>query len=566
MLTQLHIRNFAIIEELELELTDGMTALTGETGAGKSILIDALGLALGDRAESGVIRHEAERAEINIRFDLTDASQANQWLIEQELSDGTECLIRRVITREGRSRGFINGSPAPMQSLKQLGEMLVDIHGQHEHQTLLKRDIQRQLLDDFAGNNDLLQKISTTYHQWKAKTDELNNLQQVSSENNARLELLRYQIQELEELSLTDDEIPSLNKEHSRLTNASRLLETCQAALSGLYDDEEGTVYGIMGKIISNVDSASNLDSGLTNVKKLLGDGMIHIQEAVDELRHYLDHMEMDLPRLQQVEDRLAIIHDLSRKHKLEAEELPSQLNALKEELDKIENADEYQDALSKEIQNLRDAYDKKTKKLGKQRRSAAKSLNQMISESIDELGMPGAEFEVSIQELEKDRLTPFGTDSIEFMVSTNPGQPYKPVSKIASGGELSRISLAIQVTLSNNTVVNTNTSKHTIPTLIYDEVDSGIGGPTAEIVGQQLRKLGEKRQVLCVTHLPQVASQAHQHMHVSKKTEKNKTQTQIGLLNHKQRTEEIARMLGGLKITKQSLAHADEMIREGLN
>lgn len=567
MLTQLHIRDFAIIEELELELTSGMTALTGETGAGKSILIDALGLALGDRAESSTVRNGATKAEINITFELNHSPQARQWLAERELFEDQECMLRRVITREGRSRGYINGSPVPMQSLKELGEMLVDIHGQHEHQSLLKRNAQRQFLDDFAGNQHLLQKTSETHKEWKAKTNELQTLLKTSSDNNTRLELLRYQVNELEQLNLEENEIPDLNKEHTRLANAGHLLETCQSALSGLYEGDQGTVYELTGKITTEISSIASMDHQLENTRKLLEDGMIQIQEAADELRHYLDHLDIDPQRLQQVEERLGTIHDLSRKHHVLPEELSAQQQHLCEELNKIEFADEHQESLRQEIQTLRTTYDKNAARLGKQRRAAAKKLNQLVSNAICELGMAGARFEVAIQALEKDQLTSSGTDSVEFMVSTNPGQPLKPVAKIASGGELSRISLAIQVTLAKASLLSEDSAtanKHTIPTLIFDEVDSGIGGPTAETVGQQLRALGEQRQVLCVTHLPQVASQAHHHLHVSKQAEEKQTHTNVGRLTRKQRTEEIARMLGGKEITDQSLAHADEMIQKG--
>ncbi|MCK5091608.1 MAG: DNA repair protein RecN, partial [Gammaproteobacteria bacterium] len=405
MLTNIHIRDFAIIEDLELELTSGMTALTGETGAGKSILIDALELALGDRAESGVVRHNANRAEINIRFDLTDSPHASQWLDKQDLSDNSECLLRRIITREGRSRGFINGSPVPMQSLKELGEMLVDIHGQHEHQSLLKKDIQRRLLDDFAGSQPLLIEIAATYYKLKTKSDDLDALQKATRDNLARLELLRYQVKELEELDLEDNEISSLNTEHSRLANAGRLLETCQSAISSLYDGEEGTVQDMMSKIATSIDSVANLDPRLGNAKKLLEDGLIHIQEASEELRQYVDHLDIDPQRLQWIEERLGIVHDLSRKHHVMPEELPAQLQRLSEELNKIEHADEHQESLLKEIQSLRKAYDRNAEKLGKQRRVSAKKLNGMVSATIQDLGMPGAEFEVAVQALEKDHL-----------------------------------------------------------------------------------------------------------------------------------------------------------------
>lgn len=552
MLNHIHIRDFAIVDQLALETDNGMIALTGETGAGKSILLDALGLALGDRADSSVIRHQAERAEINLAFDLADAPSAMQWLEQQDLHENQECFIRRVITREGRSRGFINGRAVPMQSLRELGEMLVDIHGQHEHQSLLKREIQRQLLDHYAGNESLLSEVSSIYQRWKTATEELDTLRRASAERSSRMELLHYQVTELEQLGLTAEEIPALNEEHQRLANAGHLLETCHSAQAQLYDGDDETIHALLGRLGSSIDELCTIDSRLADAATLLHEAMIQIQEAAAELRRYSDRLDLDPERLQWIDERISSLHQLARKHHAAPEELPELLTRLQTELDGLDHADEQLLELQGEIEQLQKKYHAQATTLGDKRRQAANRLNREVSELIQQLGMPGARFEISLNASATDKPSPYGYESVEFMVSTNPGQPIQPLSKVASGGELSRVSLAIQVSLADST---------RIPTLIYDEVDSGIGGPTAEVVGRLLRRLGESRQVLCVTHLPQVAAQAQHHLQVSKSSSDGMTRTRIKALAQQERVDEIARMLGGVKITEQSRAHALEMI-----
>ncbi len=553
MLSQIHIRNYTIVDQLALELNPGMTAMTGETGAGKSILVDALGLALGDRADSGIIRSGADCTEISVCFDLHDAPDAVAWLQEHSMDSGSDCVIRRIICREGRSRAFINDTPATMQALRTLGETLVDIHGQHQHQSLVKREIQRRLLDDFAGNQALVQQLQADYRQWKQLSTEFENLRNAAQDSAARAELLRFQVAELEKLDLGEQEAAQLNEEYDRLANAGRLLEACSRSLGLLYENEEGSAHQLLHQVQTELDAVVEFDRGLGNAGKLVNDAMIQVQEAADELRQYLDRLELDPQRLQWVNDRIAAIHELSRKHHVHAEELPGLLHKLRAELDSLDHSDEHLAQMQDRIDTLKKSCLQTAAALSRKRIQAASTLNKKVTGLLHRLGMPNAGFEIQVSENPADKLAAHGLDSIEYMVCTNPGQGFKPLSKIASGGELSRISLAIQVVLAETTRINT---------LVYDEVDTGIGGPTAEIVGSLLRRLGSQRQVLCVTHLPQVAAQAHNHLQVSKQADKSKTITGIRPLNEQERVDEIARMLGGVKLTEQSRAHALEMLK----
>jgi DNA repair protein RecN (Recombination protein N) len=555
MLNHITIRNFAIVDELSLDLQPAMSVLTGETGAGKSILLDALNLALGDRADSGNIRHDAERAEISVLFTVDDNSPAHQWLTEQALDQDNECLIRRVINREGRSKGFINGSPVPMQSLKDIGEMLVDIHGQHEHQSLLKRDIQRQLLDDYADNQAILQAIKNMHREWQQKYDALALLKKSANDRQSRLELLQYQVEELEKLELQDTELRELPEEQARLANAEKLRSTVQSSLYELYDAEQSSTHQSLSQITRSLEALLDYDPKLKNIVAMLENAAIQIQEASADLRTYVENIELDPERLAWIEERIGVIHELSRKHHIAPEALPDLHNELAAELDNLSNADQNLETLEQELQALEQQYHTLAKQLGDKRSKAAKKLDKSVTDTIRELGMPSISFTIQLIRSEEENISIHGNEKIEFMISPNPGQPQKPLRKIASGGELSRISLAIQTVLADST--------H-IPTLIYDEVDSGIGGPTAEVVGKKLRSLGDKRQVLCVTHLAQVASQAHHHLLVSKQVSKNTTTSRVQKLDQTQRVDETARMLGGIEITEQSLLHAREMIERG--
>jgi len=551
VLTHIHIRDFAIVDELELELGPAMWALTGETGAGKSILVDALGLALGDRGDSSLVRGGAERAEISVGFDLGDAEDARRWLEEQDLGTDDECYLRRVLGSDGRSRGYINNRPVPMQSLRELGEMLVDIHGQHEHQSLLRRDTQRRLLDDFAGNAERLARLQDIHQEWKTQSERLENLRAAATDRAERLDLLRFQVDELEQLNLNTEELAGIGEEHSRLAHAGQLLETCERAVAGLYEAEDGAVHDQLSHIHAELEPLCDIDPQLATARELLGNALVQVGEAVDELRHYTDRLDLDPQRLQWLEQRLASIHDLARKHRVDDMELPGLAERLRTELDELDHADEHLATLEESIGQLRARYDQAADELSEKRRGAAETLNQRVDAIVQQLGMAGAGFRIAVTAT-GGRPSPSGVDTVEFLVSTNPGQAFQPLAKIASGGELSRFSLAIQVVLAHNT---------RIPTLIYDEVDTGIGGAVAEVVGRQLRALGEVRQVLCVTHLPQVAAQAHQQLRVSKALAKGTVRTHIEALDQGARVEEIARMLGGVEISAQTRAHAGEMI-----
>ncbi len=552
MLTQIHIWNFAIVESLDLEFDTGLTVLTGETGAGKSILLDALGLALGDRADSSVIRHGSDKAEISVSFSTNDAPQANAWLLEHEMQSDDECIIRRTVSRKGSSRAFINGIPSTVQQLRELGEMLVDLHGQHEHQSLLQKEVQRNLLDDYADHKDLMTKVSQGYQQWQQLDKEFARLSKANDDRDSRLELLRYQVQELESLDLQKNETEKLEQELKRLSNASQLLQTTQSIIDRLDENEQHAVSTTMSQSANDLTDLIRVDEKLAPIAELLNTAIIQTQETVSELRHYLDSLELDPERLSEVEQRITDIHNLSRKHRVEPETLVELLPELQKELQDLEQADIKLVDLEKQITAAKTRYEKAAKKLSASRNKTAKLLSSKISDAMQGLSLQGGQFKAECIALDEKHWSATGAENIEFLVSANPGTPIKALNKVASGGELSRISLAIQV-------ITAQAAR--IPTLIFDEVDVGIGGRVAEIVGLQLRALGQHRQVVCVTHLPQVAALGHHHYQVSKQTDQSTTVTAINPLDTTQRVDEIARMLGGIDITDQTLSHAKEMI-----
>lgn len=552
MLNHIRIRNFAIIDHLDLEFQNGLTALTGETGAGKSILLGALGLLLGDRADSDSVRSGSSKAEISAEFDIRQLDHVHNWLRQKELDSDLDCLIRRRLSSDGRSRAFINGSPVPLQDMRELGEMLVDIHGQHEHQSLMKNPMQRQLLDDFAGNKSLLAELKSVYESWTSTRNKYEQLKNASDDRNDRIDLLRYQVEELEELGLEEDEVSSLQEEHQRLANADKLMDASQRSLQSIYDSEDSSIYAQLSSCAAEIEEASITDHELTPANEMLNEAMVQIEETASLLRGYLDNLDNDPQRFNEVETRLGLIHDLSRKHRVEPHQLILVYQQLADELNNLDHADENLVLLEQQVSELENKYIKQAEKLSKSRKKAAATLNKEISGAMQTLGMSGGRFEIKLQPVEAGKYFSHGLDHIEFLVSANAGQPTKPLAKVASGGELARISLAIQMITAH---------QGRIPTLIFDEVDSGVGGGIAEIVGRHLRELGEDRQVFCVTHLPQVASQAHHHMQVQKQFQKNETVTQINSLSEKQRIEEISRMLGGVEITQQTRAHAEEML-----
>jgi DNA repair protein RecN (Recombination protein N) len=555
MLTHIHVRNLAIVDEIEVELATGMTTLTGETGAGKSILVDALGLVLGDRADNSVIRHGCERAEISAGFDIEGHPAVSDWLTEQALDRDGECQLRRIINREGRTRGYINGQAVPMQSLRELGEQLVDIHGQHEHQSLLRSGVQRQLLDSFGGHQPLLDRLATCHSTWKAVRDELNCIFGNDADRDARLDLLRYQHQELVSLGLGSEDISNIDAEHARLANAGRLLDSARRGLARLDSDDGPSASSLVNQTLDELSALAGLDHGLVEVTQLLVEADVLIKESIESLRLYAEQLDMDPERLQWLEQRIAILHDLARKHRCHPEDLPAIEENIGKELDSIEHTDERRATLHTRLVALEQDYIDTAGQLTAQRTRAARAFGKDITEAMQTLGMAGGKFSVAVQPRATKAFSTHGMDDIEFMVSANAGQPMQALSKVASGGELSRISLSIQVI---------SAGSDTIPTMIFDEVDSGIGGSVAEIVGQRLRALGSVQQVLCVTHLPQVAALAHQQMQVTKLSGKDTTRTRIRTLNEEERVEELARMLGGVKITRQTREHAREMLQQG--
>ncbi|HEX7026877.1 MAG TPA: DNA repair protein RecN [Gammaproteobacteria bacterium] len=568
MLKNLHISDFAIIDEVDIDLETGMTALTGETGAGKSILLDALGLVLGDRADTAVLREGAQRAEINATFDIRDLADARLWLRENELDlPGEEhgCILRRTIGNDGRSKGYINGSPVTLQHLRALGEMLVDIHGQHEHQSLLRREVQRQRLDDYGDHQALLSELADVYTRWRSVHDNLRALRVAERDRGQRLDLLRFQAREFEQLQLAENEWESLQEEHQRLAHASKLMEGSQRALYALYDDDDA-LYTVLSQHVRRLEELATIDPALSSIVESLNGALVQIDETSDQLRGYLDRLNLDPGRLEWVESRIGAIHELTRKHRVAPEALHEVAREIRAELDTLEHADERLVALEAECQRLVKSYLDCAKALSNRRQAAAQKLSKAVTDAMQHLGMSGGRFEVEViarpfDPTAGEGFSSSGLDTIELLVSANPGQAPRPLNKVASGGELSRISLAIQMITANT---------ESIPTLIFDEVDAGIGGGIAEIVGAQLRRLSEtghaktsaQKQVMCVTHLPQVAAQAHQHLKVDKVPGKGKTvRTDVRKLTERERTDEIARMLGGVEITEKTRLHAEEMI-----
>lgn len=552
MLAFLYIRDFAIVRELNLAFEPGYTVLTGETGAGKSILIDALALVLGDRADSDVIRHGCQRADVSAGFALKPSHDASKWLKQHDLFDEQECVLRRVVEMEKPSRGYINGRPVPIQMLRELSEYLVDVHGQHEHQSLLRRDAQRQILDDFAGLDENVRRLSGDYYELQSLRERLKALQQQSADREARVELLRYQVREFDALGLAAGEISALEEEHARLANGAELIEGVQAVAQIIRENEEISVSQQLARAIHRLESLGQYDAKLGEIVALLNEAAIQIDEAGGSLRHYLDSLELDPARLQTVERRLSTVHELARKHKVKPEELPAVHARLRTELSDIENLDTSLGQVEENLKKVRAAYLKEAKDITRARETAAKKFARVITDEMQELGMPGGKFSVTLTAVSEGEAGAHGLERIEFLVSANPGQPARPLAKVASGGELSRISLALQVVLAG---------AGRIPTMIFDEVDVGIGGSTAEVVGRKLRALGQTRQVLCITHLAQVAAQGAQHVLVEKRIEDKVTLAEAKPLDERERTLEIARMIGGVEISKQTLAHAKDML-----
>lgn len=551
MLAQLTISNFAIVRELEIDFHAGMTAITGETGAGKSIAIDALGLCLGSRADGSMVRLGASRADICARFTLADTPSAKHWLAENQLDEGQDCLLRRTISSDGRSRGFINGTPVPLSQLRELGQHLIQIHGQHAHQLLLKPEHQKDLLDAYADQPLLLAEMRKAYQHWHQSCRQLAQYQQQVSERESRRQLLQYQLKELNEFAPQAGEYEQIDEEYKRLANSGQLLSLSQSALYLLADGEEQNIVSLLYTARNLLTELAELDSKMNDLIVMLDDASIQVSEASDELRHYSERLEMDPNRLYELEQRLSRQMNLARKHHVSAEELPELHRQLLEEQQALDDQETNQAELSEAVQRHYQQAVAVAEQLHEKRQYFADELTHLITQSMQALSMPHGKFKIQVQ-FEPEHLNMEGADRLEFQVTTNPGQPLQALAKVASGGELSRIALAIQVITAQ---------KMETPALIFDEVDVGISGPTAAIVGRLLRQLGESTQVMCVTHLPQVAGCGHQHYFVSKETDGEVTETQMNRLDKKARLQELARLLGGSEVTRNTLANAKELL-----
>ncbi|MQX51676.1 DNA repair protein RecN [Alcanivorax sediminis] len=549
MLTHLSVRHFATVDQLELEPENGLTVISGETGAGKSVIIDALGLTLGDRADSSVVRHGHDRAEVLATFDVSDNPAAQQWLAERELDDDNQCLLRRTVRADGRSRAYINGTPTPLAEVRELGERLISIHSQHEHQALLKKEAHRQLLDNYADARELAVTVREQWRSWqkarRAHDDALNQ----AREQNEREELLRFQLEELDALGLQQGELAELEQEQQRLANADSLIRICQQSLNALYEGDDGTCNDHLSQVSHWLDDARRQDDGLGNVADAVESARLQVEAAAEDLRHYLERLDLDPERLNQVEERLSQCYTLARKYRIRPEELVEHHQNLLNESEALGNVDAHLHALAEAESAAEKQYMDSALKLGKARRSAGKTLTQQVQKQLTALGMKAAVMEARLSECNPGA---DGLEEVEFLFTANPGQPLKALGKVASGGELSRVSLAIQVICARNL---------TVPSLVFDEVDVGVGGGVAEIVGRLLRELGSHAQVLCITHQPQVASQGHQHWQVHKIQGDDTTHTRIHGLDEAARIEELARMLGGVEITESTRTHAKEML-----
>jgi len=550
MLSELHIRDFAIIDRLTLEFGPGMSVLTGETGAGKSIAIDALGLALGNRADSSVVRQGRARAEILASFLLPRHSPVHAWLAEHELDDGEDCILRRTIAASGGSKAYINGRPVPLQLLRELAAQLVDIFGQHQHQSLLRTDEQRRLLDGFGGHQALAREVEAAYRQWQQAQQHWQQLRASEHERESRRDFLRFQLEELENCAPQVDEWQNLEQEHRQLAHAEEINASLQHALEELYEHEHALLPRLQ-HLVQNLDASARYRNELGDIAKLLGNAAIELEEAALELRRLNDHEEIEPGRLEYLEQRMGELADLARKHRCEPAELPAVQQRLRDELASLDAAQHDLDALSASLHQQQQHYQTLANRLSTQRQQAAKALGQAISGLLPQLGMPHAELSIELQPHEQPR--PHGLENIAFLVTTHPGQTPRPLGKIASGGELSRISLATQVV--------TSQLAH-IPTLVFDEVDVGIGGQVAETVGRLLRQLAGERQILCITHQAQVAAQGHAHLRVVKHIDANQVLTRIENLDADARSDEIARMIGGSEITPRTREHAREMLQ----
>ncbi len=552
MLTQIIIRDLATIEAVQLDLQNNSTMITGETGAGKSVFIEAIELALGGRASANLIRPGKEKAEISLCFETSAFPKVNTCLEAQDLyHDSPECIIRRVITSDGRSRCYVNGSPATLQLVKELGELLFHLHGQHEQQVLLKAETQRDMLDRYADLLPLAANVKEAADNWRELNNRIQTLQNKTAERAERSNYLRFQLDELQAIGLKPDEWKSLEAEHHRLTHAEELMRQIQHTISLIADDEQQNASSLLNDIRKTLETIQPVEVKASAWIDTIQSALIQVEDLESDLKNYLENTQLDPKKLQALEERVSLIFDLSRKHKVQPAELILFQQRLEEEYALLNTSDEELGKLKTTLQQYRDGYDKLANQLSTGRKKAAAKLEQEITKTIRSLSLPYGEFHIELEK-ESALLSAHGNEKIVFLIKTNPDQSLQPLAKVISGGELSRLSLAAHLALANRT---------SIPTLVFDEVDTGLSGATAEKIGKLLRKLGESYQVFCVTHQPQVAACGHHHLLVEKHFVGKSTHTSLRLLNNSERTAEIARMLGGEKITAKTLEHAEEVL-----
>jgi DNA repair protein RecN (Recombination protein N) len=558
MLTQIHIHNLVTIHELNLDCQTGTTVITGETGAGKSILIDAIELALGKRATVDIIRAEQEKLDVSICFDISQIPEARAWLKSFDLdNESNECIIRRTLSRDGRSRSYINGMPTTLQPLRELSEFLINIHGQHEHQSLLKQETQRSLLDLYAGHQDLVDQVHVLADEWNTLERNILSLRSLTDERKSRSDFLKFQLNELEALNLTPDEFQALDLEHKQLAHAGELLQNINHALGCLVENEENNALSALNHAVQALESVQHVDPKMSSWIESLKSAVISISDTEDDLHRYLDSVDLNPERLQWLEERIGTLFDIARKHKIAPQDLYEFQQKIAKEFSELENSDEHLAELIQKQNAAAKKYQEVANKLSDSRKKSAKKLQTEISKMIRELAMPHGEFHISLETETTNHFSPHGLEKIYFQIKTNAGHTPQLLTKIASGGELSRISLAIHMATAE---------QHTVPILIFDEVDVGVGGGTAEVVGKLLRRLGETHQIFCITHAPQVASQGHHHLRVEKHFAKNSTQTKVNILKPEEKIAEIARMLGGLEMTHKTLEHAKEMVEKAIS
>jgi DNA repair protein RecN (Recombination protein N) len=557
-LTELSIRNFAIIKQLELEIDAGLTIVTGETGAGKSIVLDALNLLLGSRAESDMIRHGEDQCEITALFDINGLRNVQSWLEERDLNESSDdqnyCLVRRVVRNNKPTKCYINDQSTTLTSLKELGYMLVDLHGQHEHQSLMRLPEQRKIIDQFAAHEVKLKAMAKIAAAVNRMERELSAVSQNQTDTAGRMELLSFQLNELNEANVTEGEFEELDQEHARLSNSQQLIDGIQSTIDALFHNENKNVSSDLGRSVNRVNELVEFDSNLTSTSELLNSALAQVEEAQSSLESALSKIDQDPQRLSEVELRRDTLINLARKHRCAEDALPQRHQELQEENDRLASVQAKPEKLQKELALFKKQYHDIALDVSEHRQKVAGQLSTMITAQMQDLGMKGGELSIQVEQQITDEVivSEHGIDRIEFMVSTNYGMPLKPLHKTASGGEMSRISLAIQVITSE---------KSDTPTLVFDEVDVGVGGKVAQIVGSKLRNLGKHAQVICITHLPQVAAQGNQHIFIDKVSTENETYSTLIKLNDEMRTAEIARMLGGEVITDRTRAHAQEML-----